>query len=121
MIGGLDEQNERESAECAPCYEVPASTVIPRSPCSPDQGQGYQKFIERHRNEPPTPPKAGDLASRDDERDQVRESIQCSHGADPSRRSEPQARTAVGPVRFFDGTSLCPDDASSAVRLTSLG
>jgi hypothetical protein len=69
MISGLDEQNERESAEGAPYCEVPAGTVIPRPPCSPDQGSGDQEFIDGHRNEPLASPKPGDLASRDDERD----------------------------------------------------
>jgi hypothetical protein len=45
----------------------------------PRPERGHRQFVERHRNEPRIAPEAGNLASRDHQRDQIRASVQCAH------------------------------------------
>jgi hypothetical protein len=69
VVGGLDEEDEREAAKGAPCRKMPAGAVGRGPPRSPDQRDSDKEFIHRHWDEPFASPKTEDLANRKEKRD----------------------------------------------------
>ncbi len=123
VIGGFDQQDEREPAQCAPRRKVPAGTISRRPPRREYERRSNRKLVERHRHEPHAPPEPGNLARRDDERDEVRRSVQRDDGKrsvtkPPAAGPTPTSAASRGRSRAYAGPGLgawhrIPDCAKS--------